>query len=212
MNIPIFFITMVSVIIGVQIALKKGNNGYNDAVKDFLDKENMANSSIKKELDKSIIIKPDTSKLHYIDYEENEENKNIIKAQNIVKRKSELKMIHFPQQLTNTELKMIYGYNNLDKITMYEQHYNLYIHALADWAKLLIERENFNDAENILLSSIEFHSDLSLTYTLLADIYYNTTNTNKLNELNKLVSKSNIELKGKIIKHIEQLLSELEIK
>jgi len=187
------------------VTLKKSDNGFDKIIDEFADKERQASSTIKKEIDNSIIIMPDSSKLTFKNYDDLPENKKIIKAQETVKRKLNLKMVHFSPQMSNTDIKLKYGSNNLETITTYEQHYNSYIMALSDWAKLLMERGNFEDAENALITALEFNSDLSSTYTLLADIYYNTENKTKLGDLRKTVLKSDINLKDNILKYIDSL-------
>jgi len=193
---------------GMYVALKKSDNGFDKIIDEFKDKEKEASSTIKKEIDNSIIITPDSSKLVFKNYDDLPENKKIIKAQETVKRKLNLKMVHFNPQISNTDIKLKYGSNNLETITMYEQHYNSYIMALSDWAKLLIERGNFEDAENALITALEFNSDLSSTYTLLADIYYNTKNKAKLDNLRKIVLSSDINLKDNTLKYIDNLFKQ----
>lgn len=206
MNIPVFgliIITTLYIIIILNVYLKKNRNEFDNKYDELIEKERKANLTTMKKINDDIFVTPNINKLPFKDYMESEKNKIILAKQNVVKRKSELKMIHFKEKISNTDLKLKYGINNLENITMYEEHFNSYIRALTEWADELIKREEYKDAENILIESINFGSDLSLSYTLLADIYKLQNDKDKLNSLKDKVNSSNVNLKQKILNYIE---------
>ena len=116
----------------IRILLKKGDNGYDKAVDKFLERENNANS-ITKDFDTLNLNFVEPSKnLPFKEYENIPMYKNIIKKQKLVKRKCELKMIKIPTNLTNTELKEMYGVNNFEQIFLLEEHFNSYVRGLYE--------------------------------------------------------------------------------
>lgn len=205
MNVPIFAILFFSVMISIHIVFKKNSGGYQNKFYEYLEKEHKANLTIKRHLSKEIFVTPDINILPIKEYKNTDEYKKVISAQTNVLNKSKLKMIHFTQPINNTELKLKYGVNNLDNITMYEEHYNLYIRALIDWAKALVDIKNTSDAEIILKEAINFGSDLSINYTLLADIYSNENNKEKLKKFREEIKNSNLKMKNKILLYIDNI-------
>lgn len=202
-NIPIFLITFVSATIALQVMLRKENNGFAKKLDNLMDDERKANLTVKKNIDANIFIEPDITKLPFKEYSDTPENQKLINIQNLVKRKAELKMVKFDKAVTNTDLKLKFGMNNLENITFYEEHYNSYVKALNDWAEILIKINNISDAEIILKETIDFRSDLSSSFIMLAEIYKMNNNINELNNLKEKIKNSNLKLKNKILNSIE---------
>lgn len=198
---PIFFILIVGTTIAIQIMMRKNKIDFKQILENISKKEQEANLSRRKEIDKELFVTPDISVLPIKDYGESPENKKIKDAQNLVIRKSKLTMIRFDEPISNTDLKLKYGYANLENITIYEEHYNSYMQALILWSELLIEKNNTEDAEKVLSEAINLKCDLSKAYMLLIDIYKKTNNLSKLEEIKKLVENSNLKLKAKILNY-----------
>jgi len=198
---PIFFILIVGTTLAIQIMMRKNKVDFKKDIEDIAERERKANLSRKKEIDKALYITPNPSVLPIKTYDESKENKKIKKAQEIAVRKAHLTMIRFDEPISNTDLKLKYGLANLEIITMYEEHYNSYMQALTLWAELLIEKNNLIDAEKVLCEAINLKSDLSKTYMLLIDVYKKTNNSKKLQNIIKLVEKSNLKLKSKILNY-----------
>lgn len=199
-----FSIIFICCLIALQVTMKK--NGYKtNKMNDFLKRDMEANFTKSKKINEDIFIIPDTKKLPIKEYPDKEEYKKTKKAQDTVIKKSVLKMVYFTEPISNTDLKFKYGLNNLENITMYEEHYNAYIRSLIEWGKILIENENFQDAEIVLKEAIYFHSDLSINYTLLADIYIKENNKSKFEELKSKIQNSNLKMKNKILNYMNNI-------
>lgn len=86
---------------------------------------------------------------------------------------------------SNTDLKLMYGPANLDELTMYDDNFTSFIRLLNNMANALLKAETADEesAKIILEYSISIDSDISATYTSLADIYAKSDDTDKLNEL-----------------------------
>lgn len=204
MNAPIFLCLFLGVAISLNYVIRREYLKRLGTYDDYLDREREANMNIGGKLDDSMFIKPDTSALPYREYESTQGNNKIIKMQEQVRRKADFKMICLDKKYTNTQLKLKYGVNNLDKITDYEENYNFYIRALVDWGRMLIELDNLKDAETVLNEAVRFGSDLSANYILLADVYLTQNNMEGLDELRVLVEQSELQMKDKILAHIRK--------
>ena len=198
---PIFFILFVGTVLGIQIAMRKNKVDFKKTLESVMDRERKANLTRKKEIEPQFFITPNLDALPIKKYEDIDDNKKIIKLQEVVIKKSKLKMLKFDEQISNTDLKLKYGYSNLEIITIYEEHYNSYIQALVSWAEYLFNENNLADAEKILLEAINLKCDLSKAYILLIDIYKKTNNNDNLEKLIDIVKNSNIYLKSKILNY-----------
>ncbi len=198
---PIFFILIVGTTIAIQIMMRKNKVDFKQVVENIAKKEQDANLSRRKEIDKELYVIPNIKILPIKDYDDSPENKKIKDAQNLVIRKSKLTMIRFDEPISNTDLKLKYGYANLENITIYEEHYNSYMQALTLWAELLVEKNNLCDAEKVLSEAINLKCDLSKAYMLLIDIYKETNNRSKLEEIKSFIENSDLKLKSKILNY-----------
>lgn len=206
---PIFLMLFVSLIIALQIILKMRKPDFDSTLDEIRRREMEANITTKRKIDDSIFITAYCNNLPFHSYPDTPEYKKLNDAQELVKNKSKLKMVHFNEPITTTDLKLTYGLNNLEMITTYEEHFNSYVSALVNWASLLYEKGNSNEAEIILNESLKIGCDLKLNYTLLADIYYENGSRDKLNTLKETAENSRMLLKPKIIDYINKKLSEI---
>lgn len=205
-RIPIFFISSLCIIIFVFVSLKKTNSGFRKKIDNFQKREMKANSTIRHNLSELPYVFPKKENLPIKEYDNPDKFKKIIKLQKAALKKTELDMIKFQEEYTNTDLKLMYGNNNLEKIMFFEEHYNGYVRILQEWAEALIALENIDDAEIVLLEAIQMKTDLSKTYTMLADIYAQKNDSQKLNELLEKTNEIKIYQKDKIISYIKNLI------
>ncbi len=200
-GVPICLIIFVSSTITIQIMLRRNKSGFKEKCEEYIKREEMAENTIKKMPSDLPYIYPDKNILPVKEYPDKAEFKKILKKQKACIRKSELEMIYFEENYSNTDLKLKYGKNNLDKITCLEEHYNGYIYSLLDWAKELIALDNIQDARIVLEEAIRMNSDISQTYILLSDIY--SDNKKLLSELKQKAQKNKLRLKDKTIEYID---------
>lgn len=206
-----FLLSSLLVILTIRIFMKKSSNGFQESIQDFLEKEKKANFTTKNI--KNIKIRymyPNKEILPFKEYDENNTDfKNIIKKQNLVKRKMELEMAKLPLGLSNTELKSEYGVNNFEKITILEEHYNGFIRALFEWASILKDMNEKKDCEIILNECVRLEGDISQIYFHLSDIYFENNQKDKLLNLRNLVSSYELSLKEKILQYIDEKIYKL---
>lgn len=207
-TMPIF-ISIISFSLVIRILLKKSDNGYDKAIDKFVDRETKANS-ITKDFDTLDINFVTPSKtLPFKEYENTPIYKNVIKKQNLVKRKIELEMIKIPSNLTNTEIKERYGINNFDKISLLEEHYNSYVRSLFEWGQELFNLNNIYDSKKVLLEAARLEANISQIYITLAKIYVKENNKDSLLKLKNTVEKIELSLKDKVIQEIDNCINKL---
>ncbi len=207
-TMPIF-IAVISFAIVSRILLRKSDNGYDKAIDDFIDRENKANSTIKDFNSLNIEFVKPCKTLPFKEYEDISIYKNVIKKQNILKRRVDLEMIKIPSNLTNTELKEKYGLNNFDKIYKLEDNYNSYVRGLFEWAVELYNLDNLYDCEKVLLEAYRLEANIHSVYTLLAKIYLKQNNKTKLINLKQNVLNIELSLKDKTIKEIDEYINNI---
>lgn len=207
--LPFLFSSVIFVIF-IRICLKKSNNGYYESLNDFINRELNANSTIKDINSLNLkFISSNEGMLPFNDYPSEDKFKSLIKKQNIVKKKLPLKMIKIPPNLSNTELKEIYGVNNFEEISIYEEHFNGYIRALYDWANELFNLGYLKECEKVLLEGVRLEGDISQIYCLLGDIYLKNNNKNKLNILISTVEGYDLSLKEKILNDLNKKVNSI---
>ncbi|WP_317368492.1 hypothetical protein [uncultured Tyzzerella sp.] len=204
-SMPIL-IGVITFVIVIKIMLKKSDNGYDKSVDDFMQRELEANNTIK-DFDKLDInfVEP-SNVLPFIDYENIPTYKKVIKKQDLVKRKIELDMIKIPSNLTNTELKEMYGVNNFDKISKLEEHYNSYVRGLFEWAEELYNLNNIYDCKKVLLEAVRLEANISQVYILLAKIYFKENDKSSLTNLKNNINDMDLSLKKVVLEEIEKYL------
>ena len=138
---------------------------------ELLDADMEANSARRREVEEEYFYAAQIDSLPVRDNAEGD----VAKKQEHVLNCAQQKMVHFPQKMSNIELKNAYGVANLEKVTGFEENYNRYVMALVDWADALLETGGVNekaDAIAILESTVALGSEFRKTYIHLADYYF----------------------------------------
>lgn len=107
-----------------------------------------------------------------------------------IKKLSSKKILNLSGK-TNTEIKLTYGTANLNVLAEYDQNYMLLIRNLNKWGSLLYQRGERKDALKVLQYALECGTDISESFTLLANIYVSEKHPEKITELIEIVSKGN---------------------
>ena len=72
---------------------------------------------------------------------------------------------------TYTDLKLTYGAPNLPLLSEYDENFTLLISTLQKWASLLYDAGQTAEAQTVLEFAVSAGSDISGSYKLLASIY-----------------------------------------
>ena len=111
---------------------------------------------------------------------------------------------------TNTELKKMYGAPNLPSLMEYDSNYTTLVSALARWGKYCFEQNQITAAKAIFEYGILLKTDVSFNYTLLAEIYQNEGNADKIRYLTKQAEQIRSLTKDGILKQLHAILDDME--
>lgn len=109
--------------------------------------------------------------------------------------------------ISNTELRLTYGTANLEPLTACDQNYTVLIRTLQKWGALLVSAGRTADAVTVLSYAISIGSDIAGTYTLLARLYKEWGQPDKIEELKTLAAGLTTLMKPSILRDLEQMTS-----
>lgn len=107
--------------------------------------------------------------------------------------------------ISNTDLKLQYGAPNIELLSQYDQRYTVLARTLQTWASILHREGCPDDAETVLEFAVKTRTDVSGSYKLLASIYREKGQTEKIRELIPIVQALNSPLKNSIVHSLEDL-------
>ena len=114
--------------------------------------------------------------------------------------------------MTNTEVKLAYGTDNLEVLSEMEEDYNRLTVLLVDYAKCLMEQGDFESAARVLGFGVEIGTDVSADYELLGDCYKELERPEDIEELKQKVLDRHLLLESKILFYLDDLLGKNETK
>lgn len=168
----------------------------------FWDKEAEANATRRKSLDDLNYI---TIPFESLPTEVMKDDPKVAEYLDTLKNISDSPIVNFTGY-TNTELKLKYGAPNIDKLDAYDQAYTTLARTLNLWAYCLYESEYVSEAKTVLEFAMETKTDVSSSYDLLAKIYSEENNLEKIKELISKASEINSSLNGRIIENLKTYL------
>lgn len=200
MKMP-FFTLFVLFVIWFTIKLKLSYKENRKSKEAFIERETAANNTRKQSLDDLDYITIPLSKLPFYD----ETDKEISQIQETIKSLSNKKIVNLTG-ISNTDLKLTYGAANLNDLTEFDRNFTELARTLNKWGKLLYENNCVNDARTVLEFAVAAKTDISGTYTLLADIYSSTGDESHIHELINEANKLESLTKNSIIRKLNDVL------
>ncbi|MCL2170122.1 MAG: hypothetical protein FWB74_08880 [Defluviitaleaceae bacterium] len=169
--------------IAVRLASKSGK--VRQKAEKLIAENEAANTARAREIEDEHFFKPELDKLPIRTFtaEEMSLPHPVYLWQNKVVQGASKKMLRFGSEQSNVELKRRYGLANLEFVARYEENFTNFCHGLRHWAQVLLLEGNEADAQMVLEFAVHAGSEISLTYTMLADIYKNQNDVQKLKEL-----------------------------
>jgi len=107
--------------------------------------------------------------------------------------------------LSNTELKLRYGVANLTFLSECDANFTLLARTLYKWGSYLYQKGNIEDALKVLEFGITCKTDVGKHYHLLATIYKNMNNSNKITQLIEVAQSLSSLSKDSILKDLEAI-------
>lgn len=195
-----FFASFILLCLFVKITIKRNNNQRDDAHEAFLERERLANTIRKKNIDHLdyITIPLDTFPTTIL--LDNEEVKDIITRVKTLSTKQILNLTGF----SNTDLKLEYGVANINTLMDCDQNYTLLARTLQKWADILLKNNYEKEAKVIMEFAISTCTDISNTYFILANIYEENKEYDKITHLIKVADSLNSLSKDSIIKKLQE--------
>ena len=153
----------------------------------FLERERLANNTRKQSLDDLNYISLDITRIPVRD---NEQNNRILSLLDSIKNLSDKKIVNLTG-ISNTDLKFQYGVSNLPALTEYDQNFTILSRALFDLGQAYDSEGEQDMAIMCLQYAVDIGTDISGTYTLLAELYIKTGHKDQITSL--LISAESIK-------------------
>lgn len=168
---------------------------------EFFERERAANSVRKQPITDLEYIQIDLTALPF----KESENEILNDAQKMIKNLAEAKIVNL-SEYSNTDLKFKYGVANLPLLTEYDQNFTKLCRYLFDWARELRKEDSNDEALIVLEYGIKCNTDIKAHYMLLAEIYEERGQFDKIEELILSAQKLNTLLKNSLINDLKSKL------
>ncbi len=175
---PVFLILSIVFVLWLGFEIKKHSKPNNTLSDEFWKREGDANFVRPKDISSLDYLNVPIESLPFKD----NTTEAILEVQNQILKLSQKKLLNL-NGLSNTDLKYQYGARNFDELALCDQNYLIFIRTLNKWAHLLQTEGFTEDVKTILEYCIQLRTDISSTYTLLAEIYAKEGNYSKINDL-----------------------------
>lgn len=106
--------------------------------------------------------------------------------------------------ISNTDLKLTYGAPNLPLLSEYDENFTLLISTLQKWASLLYDAGQTAEAQTVLEFAVSAGSDISGSYKLLASIYRDHQEEQKIQDLIRSASELSSPMKDIIVRTLQE--------
>lgn len=168
---------------------------------EFWQKEEEANATRRKDISSlPYIVVP----LHALPFEARPDDEELLRCEEGVRALSEQKILNLTG-LSNTELKLNYGAANLTFLTQCDQNFTDLVRLMQQWGARLYELALPAQAEQVLTLSVGWGSDIKGSYLLLAQIYQESGQWDKLPQLKERASHLKSLMKEPILDALNQL-------
>ena len=174
-----FLASVIVFIIILTISIKKSDKNIKNQIDNFWERERLANSVRKKPLDDLEYVEIPN---HFLTLPVPKEDDRAVDALSMLKHLSERKIVNL-NGISNTDLKLKYGTANITALSEYDQNYTQLIRALQQLAASLVNNDHPDEAKEVLEYAVSIKSDISATYTLLANIYTEENHPEKIEDL-----------------------------
>lgn len=178
MKIP-FFASFIIFIIWFTYELHKTRRSAGQKENAFWEREAQANSSRRKPLDNLnyITIPFETLPMHIM-----AEDEMVAEYHQLLHTLSASPIVNFTGY-TNTDLKLEYGAPNIELLMRYDQSYTLLASTLQKWADKLYKAGYTQEVKAILEFALSTDTDVSGSYRLLASIYSDEGQPERIDDL-----------------------------
>ena len=178
--IPTFFILTILLVLWIHYQKARTDRSAAKSSEAFWEKERLANTTRKKDISNLDYITVPVNNLPFPETDQEE----ISDIQKHILNLASGKIVNFTG-VSNTDLKLQYGAPNLDILMEYDKNYLELVRSLYRYGKFLYDLELKEEAKAILEYALTIKTDISANYTLLATIY---KEKNEIDRINYVIS------------------------
>ena len=176
--IPVFFIVTILLVLWIHYQKARTDRSASKKSEAFWERERQANLTRKKDISNLDYITVPINSLPFPETNQEE----ISDIQKHILNLASGKIVNFTG-MSNTDLKLQYGAPNINILMEYDKNYLELVRSLYRYGKLLSEREMKEEAVAILEYGLSIKTDVSANYTLLATIYKEKNETDRINHV-----------------------------
>lgn len=198
-----FFASFIVFCLWLGYEIHKSRNKAEQASYDFWEKEAKANSTRKKPLDNLDYIKIPFESLPT---NACKDDPSICECWETLKVLSENPIVNFTG-ISNTDLKLMYGAPNIELLSRYDQNFTILVRTLQKIAQTLYEKGCLTEACQILEFAVFVRTDIAGSYKLLASIYQQKGQSEKISGLIPIAENLNTSLSKRIVAMLEEMAS-----
>ncbi len=178
--IPVFFILTILLVLWIHYQKARTDRSAARDSEAFWEKERQANLTRKKDISNLDYITVPINNLPFPETDQEE----ISDIQKHILNLASGKIVNFTG-ISNTDLKLQYGAANINILMEYDKNYLELVRSLYRYGKLLYDCGNKDEAAAILEYALSINTDVSANYTLLATIY---KEKNEIDRINYVIS------------------------
>ncbi len=195
-----FLASSILLVLILAYNIKKNTRQTAKAKTSYFEKERIANSTRRKSLDTlDYIVIP----LDKLPMELASPNEAVEEYTQTIRRLASCKIVNFTG-ISNTDLKLRYGVSNLSLLIDFDQNYINLVATLQRWALALFKEDHLEEAKTVLEYAVSVRSDVSGTYKLLASIYLQENQPQKIAELIQKAETLNSITKTSIVRALKE--------
>lgn len=197
----IFIVSILIINLFVFAHKSKSNKSMDQIRNDFWTKERKANLTTRKVLSDVNYIQIPINDLPFIE-KANDKELEIIQSK--IAKLSKEPIANFTGY-TNTDLKLKYGMGNINHIIECDTNFTTFTTLMYEWGLYYHNQNKYQYAQQILEFAVKQKSDNSKIFILLAEIYIDSNQSDKIDDLIQIAESLNTLVKNKIIKSLKEL-------
>lgn len=198
----LFFFPVVFIWIGILHHLKNRASKRDEvSSKQFWEQERDANNVRRKDISHLPYIQIPMDTLPF----QETDDPDLQRLQDTIHSLSEKEILNL-SGLSNTELKMNYGPSNLERLSTSDSNFTELTRALSNWGSYLYEHNARSEARTVLEYGIQCKTEIKNNYILLAKIYVENHESQKITELLSQAESLNTLMKSSIISALQTIM------
>ena len=198
--IPTFFILTILLVLWIHYQKRRTDRIDTKKSEAFWAREQQANLTRKKDISTLDFIIVPISSLPFPETDREE----ISDIQKHLYKLASAKIVNFTG-LSNTDLKLMYGAPNINILMEYDKNYLELVRSLYRYGKLLYDSGRKDEAALILEYALSIKTDISANYTLLATIYKEKNETDRINSVISYAEELTSMTKKALLSHLVEI-------